>query len=83
MELLIVMLLMETLYGIPGVIAGPIFYAYLKRELSTAGPVDSGRGWLRASAASLARKATPKAQSDKYFAANTRPSSFELKFMLK
>lgn len=38
-ELLIVMLLMETLYGIPGVIAGPIFYAYLKRELSTAGLV--------------------------------------------
>lgn len=38
-ELLTVMLLMETLYGIPGVIAGPIFYAYLKRELSTAGLV--------------------------------------------
>jgi predicted PurR-regulated permease PerM len=36
-ELLIVMLLMETLYGIPGVIAGPIFYAYLKRELAGAG----------------------------------------------
>ncbi len=34
-ELLTVMLLMETLYGIPGVIAGPIFYAYLKRELTT------------------------------------------------
>jgi len=33
-ELLTVMLLMETLYGIPGVIAGPIFYAYLKRELA-------------------------------------------------
>lgn len=35
-ELLTVMLLMETLYGISGVIAGPIFYAYLKRELTTA-----------------------------------------------
>lgn len=35
-ELLTVMLLMETLYGIPGVIAGPIFYAYLKRELTLA-----------------------------------------------
>ncbi len=35
-ELLTVMLVMETLYGIPGVIAGPIFYAYLKRELTTA-----------------------------------------------
>ncbi|XQM39228.1 putative PurR-regulated permease PerM [Cupriavidus sp. H19C3] len=32
-ELLTVMLVMETLYGIPGVIAGPIFYAYVKREL--------------------------------------------------
>ena len=38
-ELLTVMLVMETLYGIPGVIAGPIFYAYVKRELSTAGLV--------------------------------------------
>ncbi len=38
-ELLIVMLLMETLYGIPGVIAGPIFYGYLKRELAGAGLV--------------------------------------------
>lgn len=38
-ELLTVMLVMETLYGIPGVIAGPIFYAYLKRELVTAGLV--------------------------------------------
>ncbi|MGO4306475.1 AI-2E family transporter [Cupriavidus sp. RAF12] len=35
-ELLTVMLVMETLYGIPGVIAGPIIYAYVKRELSTA-----------------------------------------------
>ncbi|WP_432261575.1 AI-2E family transporter [Cupriavidus sp. TMH.W2] len=38
-ELLTVMLLMETLFGIPGVIAGPIFYAYLKRELAGAGLV--------------------------------------------
>ncbi|KJK23163.1 membrane protein [Burkholderiaceae bacterium 16] len=38
-ELLTVMLLMESLYGIPGVIAGPIYYAYLKRELSNAGLV--------------------------------------------
>ncbi|GJG94568.1 AI-2E family transporter [Cupriavidus pauculus] len=34
-ELLTVMLVMETLYGVPGVIAGPIFYAYVKRELTT------------------------------------------------
>lgn len=38
-ELLMVMLLMETLFGIPGVIAGPIFYAYVKRELAGAGLV--------------------------------------------
>ena len=38
-ELLTVMLVMETLYGIPGVIAGPIFYAYVKRELTTSGMV--------------------------------------------
>ncbi|CAG2153411.1 hypothetical protein CUPL110328_15275 [Cupriavidus plantarum] len=38
-ELLTVMLIMETLYGIPGVIAGPIFYAYVKRELVAAGLV--------------------------------------------
>lgn len=38
-ELLTVMLLMETLFGVSGVIAGPIFYAYLKRELSAAGLV--------------------------------------------
>jgi predicted PurR-regulated permease PerM len=32
-ELLIVLLVMEAVFGIPGVIAGPIFYAYLKSEL--------------------------------------------------
>lgn len=32
-ELLIVLLVMEAVFGIPGVIAGPIFYAYLKYEL--------------------------------------------------
>lgn len=32
-ELLVAMLVMETLFGIPGVIAAPVFYAYLKREL--------------------------------------------------
>lgn len=36
-ELLTVMLLMESLYGVAGVIAGPIYYAYLKRELSNKG----------------------------------------------
>lgn len=32
-ELLIVILVMETCVGMPGVIAGPVFYAYLKKEL--------------------------------------------------
>jgi predicted PurR-regulated permease PerM len=32
-EVLLAMLVMEAAFGIPGVIAAPIFYAYLKREL--------------------------------------------------
>jgi predicted PurR-regulated permease PerM len=32
-ELLAVMLAAETLFGVPGVIAAPVFYAYAKREL--------------------------------------------------
>ncbi len=32
-ELLLAMLIMEAAFGIPGVIAAPIFYAYIKREL--------------------------------------------------
>ena len=32
-ELLIAMLVMEAAFGLPGVIAAPIFYAYIKREL--------------------------------------------------
>jgi predicted PurR-regulated permease PerM len=32
-ELLIAMLIMESIFGIPGVIAAPVFYAYLKTEL--------------------------------------------------
>ena len=32
-ELLIVLLVMEAVFGIPGVVAGPIYYAYLKNEL--------------------------------------------------
>jgi predicted PurR-regulated permease PerM len=38
-ELLAAMLIMEALFGIPGVIAAPVFYAYLKSELSKAGLV--------------------------------------------
>lgn len=38
-ELLIAMLVMEASFGIPGVIAAPIFYAYLKTELAA-------RGWV-------------------------------------
>jgi predicted PurR-regulated permease PerM len=33
-ELLLAMLVMETLFGLPGVVAAPIFYAYLKTELA-------------------------------------------------
>lgn len=32
-ELLLAMLAMEAVFGLPGVIAAPIYYAYLKREL--------------------------------------------------
>jgi predicted PurR-regulated permease PerM len=34
-ELLVAMLVMDAAFGIPGVIAAPIFYAYLKDELAT------------------------------------------------
>ncbi|MEX3526704.1 MAG: hypothetical protein VB143_04575 [Burkholderia sp.] len=34
-ELLLAMLVMEAAFGVPGVIAAPIFYAYTKRELAT------------------------------------------------
>ena len=33
-ELLLAMLVMDAVFGIPGVIAAPIYYAYLKNELS-------------------------------------------------
>ena len=33
-ELLIAMLIMETAFGISGIIAAPIFYAYFKEELA-------------------------------------------------
>ncbi len=35
-ELLLAMLVMEATFGLPGVIAAPIFYAYIKRELISA-----------------------------------------------
>jgi predicted PurR-regulated permease PerM len=38
-ELLLAMLVMEATFGLPGVIAAPVFYAYLKSELT-------GRGWV-------------------------------------
>ena len=34
-EILVAMLAMDAVFGIPGVIAAPIFYAYLKNELKT------------------------------------------------
>jgi predicted PurR-regulated permease PerM len=36
-ELLLAMLVMEAAFGIPGVIAAPIYYAYLKYEMSARG----------------------------------------------
>lgn len=36
-ELLIAMLVMEAAFGVPGVIAAPIFYAYIKDELTSRG----------------------------------------------
>ncbi len=38
-EMLIAMLVMEAAFGIPGLIAAPIYYAYLKDELSAKGLV--------------------------------------------
>ncbi len=36
-ELLLSMLLMEAAFGLPGVVAAPIYYAYLKHELEASG----------------------------------------------
>jgi predicted PurR-regulated permease PerM len=38
-ELLMTMLVMEATFGLPGVIAAPVYYAYLKQELIDAGLV--------------------------------------------
>jgi predicted PurR-regulated permease PerM len=38
-ELLLAMLVMEAAFGLPGVIAAPIYYAYLKQELEASGLV--------------------------------------------
>jgi predicted PurR-regulated permease PerM len=38
-ELIAAMLAMEAAFGIPGVIAAPIYYAYLKDELSERGVI--------------------------------------------
>lgn len=38
-ELLAAMLTMEAIFGLPGVIAAPVFYAYLKQELQAQGLV--------------------------------------------
>ena len=38
-ELLIAMVVMEAAFGVPGVVAAPIFYAYLKDELRTRGVI--------------------------------------------
>jgi predicted PurR-regulated permease PerM len=38
-ELLVAMLVMESIFGLPGVIAAPVYYAYVKKELMDAGLV--------------------------------------------
>ncbi len=38
-EILIAMVVLESVFGIPGVVAAPIYYAYLKSEMSDAGMV--------------------------------------------
>jgi predicted PurR-regulated permease PerM len=38
-ELLTAMLVMESVFGLPGVVAAPVFYAYMKRELMDVGLV--------------------------------------------
>jgi predicted PurR-regulated permease PerM len=36
-EILVTMLLFEAVFGLPGVVAAPVFYAYAKRELVVRG----------------------------------------------
>jgi predicted PurR-regulated permease PerM len=38
-ELLLAMLAMEAAFGLPGIVAAPIYYAYLKNELTDAGMI--------------------------------------------
>ena len=38
-ELLLAMLVMEAAFGLPGVVAAPVYYAYLKDELKARGLV--------------------------------------------
>ena len=38
-ELLAVMFVGEAVFGLPGLVAGPLYYAYLKKELQAAGLV--------------------------------------------
>ena len=46
-ELLIAMLVMEAAFGITGLIAAPIFYAYFKEELREKGAGLMAIGWCR------------------------------------
>ena len=39
LALLLAMLVMEAAFGLPGVVAAPIYYGYLKNELSARGLV--------------------------------------------
>jgi predicted PurR-regulated permease PerM len=42
-EMLLAMFMLEILFGLPGLVAAPVLYAYLKQELLAAGLVGSSR----------------------------------------
>ena len=54
-ELLLAMLLMEAVFGVAGLIAAPIYYAYLKDELTAKGLGLGRRGGRRRAGACEAR----------------------------
>lgn len=55
-ELIIAMTVMETVFGIGGVIAAPVLYAYLKKELDLSGLIGVKRAQTTAKALSKGKK---------------------------
>ena len=62
-ELLIAMMVMEAMFGVPGLVAAPIYYAYLKSELLDAEADLSAPGGRSARAAARAAAAGSRANS--------------------